>query len=163
MAACTPAEPPLSPQARAFKEEVAKVLAYMQESLGELTARNDVPAIDSVLGGLAKSMDGMCIECPYRSAVLNKNGVLLTTFPKSEIIGRNFSAYTLVLEPLRHQKISQRRVFQGDGTKFYFISAPLLHNRQVMGVVALGLTTADVEIKWGITEKEFLAINFNVP
>jgi C4-dicarboxylate-specific signal transduction histidine kinase len=160
---CAPKEPPLSAAAGAFKAEVSKILQQMQKSLAEPTARANLPAIDAALQGYAKYTSGLCVDCPYRSAVLNKDGVLLTTFPKNDFVGRNFSSYTYIIETLRTQKITQRQAFQADGTKVYFISAPLLRNKQVAGIVVLGLTTADIDKKWGLTEKEFLAIDFNVP
>ena len=160
---CAPKEPPLSQRAVAFKMEVGKVLRNMQQSLAGPAAKHNIPAIDAVLQSFAQSTAGMCVDCPYRSAVLNAKGDLLTTFPKQPLIANNFSSYKMVSEPLQKQRISQRQIFQADGTKIYYISVPLMQDKQVVGVVVLGLTPADLEKKWQIIEKDFLAIDFNAP
>ncbi len=160
---CGPKEPPLSPGAQAFKMEVGKIIRQMQQSLAKPVAQGDIPAMDAALNGFSQSTADICIDCPYRSGVLNKDGVLLTTFPKNEYIGRNFSSYKTVSEPLEKQKITQRQIFQADGAKIYYISAPLMEDNKVVGVVVLALTPDDLEKKWHLTDKEFLAIDFNKP
>ena len=160
---CSPKEPPLSPEAQAFKKEIGMIMGNMQQSLAEPVARGDIPAIDAVLNGFSKTTANICVDCPYRSGVLNKDGVLLTTFPKNEFIGRNFSSYKTISEPIQKQKISQRQMFQADGVKIYYISAPLMKDNKVAGVVILALTPNDIEKKWHMSEKEFLAIDLNTP
>jgi C4-dicarboxylate-specific signal transduction histidine kinase len=158
---CGPAAPPLSPQGKAFRNEVGGIIQKMQQSLAGPVAQNDVPAINQILQGLSKTTAGLCIDCPYRTAVLNKDGILLTTFPNNEMVGRNFSAYRGVADALHRQRIGQTRAYLPDGTKIYFISIPLITANQVVGVVGLALSPADLEKKWHLSEKEFLAINFN--
>lgn len=160
---CTSIEPPLSPEAQAFKKEIGGLLTDMQKSLADPTARGNIGAIDAVLNGFSRNTAGICVDCPYRTAVLNKDGVLLTTFPKNDFIGRNFSAYKSVSTALQKEQITQRQIFQADGVKTYFLSAPLLQNKQVVGVIILSLTPADLEKKWSLSDREFLAINFNAP
>ncbi len=108
---CAPKEPPLSPAALAFKKEISKIVHQMQQSLPEPAARGDIPAIDATLQSFANSTVGICIDCPYRSGVLNKKGELMTTFPKNEAVGRNFSKYKLVSDPLKNKKITQGQAF----------------------------------------------------
>jgi hypothetical protein len=160
---CGPQEPPLSPEATAFKQEIGSILRSMQQSLTEPVVRGDVPAIDAVLKRFSKETHNICIDCPYRSGVLNKDGMLLTSYPKNEFIGRNFSTYKTVSEPLQKQKISQRQIFQADGAKIYYISAPLIRDNKAAGVVILALTPDDIDKKWRLSEKEFLALNLNTP
>jgi C4-dicarboxylate-specific signal transduction histidine kinase len=161
---CGPAEPPLSPQAQTFKKEVRQLVQEMQQSLAGPVANHQNQAIDAVLNSFAgeSSNISICVDCSYKSAVLDKDGVLLTTFPKNELIGRNFSSYKFVSDPLQKQVITQKLAFQPNGSKIYFISAPLIYSNKVVGVLVLGLTPGDLE-KWHLTEKEFLAIDFNKP
>jgi hypothetical protein len=160
---CGSKEPPLSPEARAFKLDIDKTLCQMLQSLAEPTFQGNIPAIDKVLQSFAKTTAGMCVDCPYRLGVLNQKGDLLTTYPKNDIIGLNFSSYKHILTSLKKQKISQAQAFSADGAKMYFIAAPLRKNNQVQGVVVLALSPADLEKKWRLTEKEFLVIDFNTP
>jgi hypothetical protein len=160
---CGPKEPPLSPEARAFKLEIGTTLSQMQQSLAEPTFQGNIPAMDMVLRSFAKTTADLCVDCPYRLGVLNQKGDLLTTYPKNDMIGLNFSSYKKILEPLQKQRISQALAFSADGSKIYFISAPVRHQNQVPGVVIVALSPADLEKRWGLSEKEFLVIDFNTP
>jgi len=153
--------PPLSPQGQAFKKEVGNMIHQMQQSLADPVATGDVPAIKNILQGFSGSTAGLCIDCPYKTAVLNREGILLTTFPNNEVVGRNFSSYRIVSEALQKERIAQSQAYLADGTKIYFISAPLIFQNKVAGVVVLALSPADLEKKWHLSEKEFLAIDFN--
>lgn len=163
MAGCSSPKPPLSPEAQVFKKDISKVLTQMQQALPGPVAKGDIPVIDSVLQGFSETTAHICVDCPYKSAVINKDGVLLTTYPKNEFAGRNFSSYRTVSEPLQKQKIIQRQMFQADGTKVYYISAPLVKGNDVAGVVVMALTPKDISEKWHLNEKEFLAVDFNTP
>lgn len=162
-AGCGAPRQPVSPEAAALKQEILDTLQHLQKSLVDPVAREDIPAIDAVLAGLAKNSVDICVDCPYRSAVLNKDGVVLTTFPKNDFIGRDFSSYRIISEPLSRQRITQRQIYRPDGVKMYSVSAPLLRDNKVAGVVVLTLAPLDITKKWRLTEKEFLAINFNTP
>jgi C4-dicarboxylate-specific signal transduction histidine kinase len=153
--------PPLSPQGQAFKKEVGNIIHQMQQSLADPVATGDVAAINEVLQGFSASTAGLCIDCPYKTAVLNREGILLTTFPDNEVVGRNFSSYRIVSVALQKERIAQSQAYLADGTKIYFISAPLIFQNKVAGVAVLALSPADLEKKWHLSEKEFLAIDFN--
>jgi hypothetical protein len=136
----------------------------MQKSLSGPAANHNTQAIDAVLNSFASESSNIsiCVDCPYKSAVLDKDGFLLTTFPKNAITGWNFSAYKIVSDPLQKQAITPSLAFQPSGAKLYFISAPLMQNNKVVGVLVLGLSPNDLE-KWRLDEKAFLAIDFNAP
>ena len=153
--------PPLSPQGQAFKNEVGNMIHQMQQSLANPVATGDVPAIKKFLQGFSASTAGLCIDCPYKTAVLNQEGILLTTFPDNEVVGRNCSSYRIVSVALQKERIAQSQAYLADGTKIYFISAPLIFQNKVGGVAVLALSPADLDKKWHLSEKEFLAIDFN--
>jgi C4-dicarboxylate-specific signal transduction histidine kinase len=154
---------PPSPEARALKKDVSEIIQQMQQSLAALVVKQDIAGINAVLKNLSQKTACICINCPYKIAVLNKEGTLLTTFPKNEVVGRNFSSYKIISEPIQKQRITQAKAYLADGTKIYFISAPLLNDGKVAGVVVLALTPQDLEKKWQLTEKQFLNLNFNNP
>lgn len=160
---CTSKAGPSSPEGLAFKKEVGPIIRQMQQTLARPVAQNDVPAINAALDNLSQKTAGICIDCPYKMAIINKEGTLLTTYPNNEFIGRNFSSYKIFSEPLEQRRIAQSEAYQADGAKIYFISAPLLYNGKIPGVVVLALTPADIEKKWHLNEKEFLKLNFNTP
>jgi C4-dicarboxylate-specific signal transduction histidine kinase len=161
VAGCGSTTPPLSPEGKAFKKEVSNTLHRMQQTLPPLVAKGDIAAINQALQGFSETTAGLCIDCPYRTAVLNKEGILLTTYPRNNIVGGNFSSYKTISEALQNERIAQSQAYLADGTKIYFISAPLIFHNKVAGVAVLALSPADLEKKWNVTEKEFLAIDFN--
>jgi predicted small lipoprotein YifL len=67
--------PPLSPQGQAFKKEVGNMIDQMQQSLANSVATGDVPAINKILQGFSASTADLCIDCPYKTAVLNREGI----------------------------------------------------------------------------------------
>mgnify|MGYP005837990627 FL=1 len=162
-AICSSCRPrsPLSPEAAAFKKDITRVISQLQQPLAAATARRDIAAIDKILQTNAATTPGLCIDCPYRSGVLDAAGILLTTFPKNRIVGMNFSNYTRLIEAMQRQRITQRPLFLPDRSKMYFINAPLVHDRRIVGALVLGLTAADLERKWHLSEEEFLAIDLN--
>jgi C4-dicarboxylate-specific signal transduction histidine kinase len=155
------AKPP-SPEGLAFKKEISGTLGKLQQSLSEPIAKGNVAAINAILKDLSTKTADICVDCPYKTAVLDRGGTLITTFPDNEVIGRNFSSYKMVKEPLQKQKITQSRAYSASGAKMYFISAPLIVDGKVAGVVVLGLTPKDIE-KWRLEEKEFLSLDLNAP
>ncbi len=161
--ACGSPKPPLSPQAIAFKQEIRGLLTQLQNSLAEPLAQGDKSKLDAVLKAFTKNTADICVDCPYRSAVLDYEGVLQTTFPKNEIVGRNFSSYKFMKAALQKQQIRQSKAFLPDGTNLYYISAPLIYGKKVVGVAVICLTPNDIQQKWRLGEEEFLAIDFNVP
>jgi C4-dicarboxylate-specific signal transduction histidine kinase len=50
-----------------------------------------------------------------------------------------------------------------DSAKIYFISAPLLDDGKVAGVVVLALSPQDLDKKWQLNEKQFMNLDFNTP
>lgn len=159
---CAPKAPP-SPAAEAFKKEIRVIVHKLQKSLAAPTAQRDIAALDQILHTTAGTVPGICLDCPYRSGVVDASGILLTTFPKTEIVGMNFSAYARLQESMQRQRITHRVVYLPDRSKMYFINAPLIHEQRVVGAVVLGLTAADLERKWHLSEAEFLALDLNAP
>lgn len=159
---CQP-KPPPSPTAEAFRLEVQNILRQLQQSLAAPTAQRDIAAIDKILATTAGSNPSICLDCPYRSGVFDQNGVLLTTFPKTKIAGMNFSAYKQFQETIQKQRVTQSLFYLPDRAKMYFINAPLVQGRRVVGVVVLGMTPADLERKWHLSGVEFLALDLNSP
>jgi hypothetical protein len=73
----------------------------------------------------------------------------------------NFSGYGFFEQVLKTRKISQQRFFLQDGSKIYIIAVPLLHEGQMVGVVGLSLDATEAFHRWDLTDKEFLALDFN--
>ncbi|MDP1761894.1 MAG: hypothetical protein Q8L43_06690, partial [Deltaproteobacteria bacterium] len=59
------------------------------------------------------------------------------------------------------RRIITKRLYSPNGAPVYFVLAPIMANDSLVGLVALRLTAAQALKKWGITEKEFQAMDLN--
>jgi hypothetical protein len=66
-----------------------------------------------------------------------------------------------VIKAIKSKKIQQQRFFLQDGSVLYLVCAPLIREDTLIGLVAIAISSVEAEKKWGLQEKEFLAIDFN--
>lgn len=159
---CQAKEPPLSPEAAAFKKEIQECLDRLCKGVVEGIVKGDVPAINETLKRIEPEAIKLCRMCPFRIGVLDKNGATVTVYPfKKEAVG-DFSGYEVVVRTLKNQKINQQRFFLQDGSQIYIVCAPLTKQDNLVGILALSLSAEDAKNRWGLSEKDFLAIDFNV-
>ena len=74
---------------------------------------------------------------------------------------KDFSNYELVKKAISSKKIQQQGFFLPDGSKLYLVCAPLVRENRLIGLVAIAISSKDAEQRWGLTEKEFLALELN--
>ena len=48
-----------------------------------------------------------------------------------------------------------------DGSELYIICAPILRQDKVIGLMGIAISAEEAKSRWGLTEKEFMALNFN--
>lgn len=158
--ACSAKEPPLSPGAASFKQEVRDCIARLAAPLAAVVARQDAPGINKTLA-MAEPSIKLCRMCPFQMGVLDQQGDILARYPEKKEGTFNFSGYGLIDQVLKSRKISQQRFFLQDGSEIYFIAVPLLHEGQMIGQLGLALDAAEALHRWGLTDKEFLTLDFN--
>jgi hypothetical protein len=66
-----------------------------------------------------------------------------------------------VKKAINSKKIQQQQFFLQDGAKLYLVCAPLIRENALIGLVVIAINSEDAAKKWGLTEKEFLALDFN--
>jgi hypothetical protein len=159
--ACSAKEPPLSPAAASFKQEVKACLQRLAAPLPGPVARQDVPAINKVLLAKVDPAIKLCRMCPFQIGVLNQVGDILARYPEKKEGAFNFSGYGLFDQVMKSHRTSQQRFFLQDGSEIYIIVVPLLHEGQMIGLLGLSLDEAEALHRWGLTDKEFLALDFN--
>ncbi len=159
---CQSQEAPLSPGAASFKQEVKGCLDKLTASLITPVANRDVPAITAALEKAESPAIKLCRLCPFEIGVLNPTGETLAIFPcKGDGKTKNFSSYDLIIKAAKTKKVQQQRFFLQDGSQLYMVCAPLMRGETVIGLVAVAISSKDAEQRWGLKEKEFLALNFN--
>jgi len=159
---CQAKEPPLSPEAAAFKQEIKTCLANLSAALTEPVAHLDRAAIAAALEKIESPAIKLCRLCPFQIGVLNQAGEGLALYPpKRDDRARNFSNYELIIKASNSKKIQQQQFFLQDGSKLYIICAPLIRRDVVIGLIAIAINSEDAHKKWGFQEKEFLSLDFN--
>jgi hypothetical protein len=155
-------KPPLSPAAAAFKKEVRQCIKEYSDAVMDPLARNDVEGISAGLETVEPRALKLCRMCPFRVAVLNQHGEVQAVCPANlERKRSNFSNYELVVKTINSKKIQQQRFFLQNGSRLYIICVPLIRQDKVIGLLAIAIDAAEAEQRWGLTDKEFLALNFN--
>jgi hypothetical protein len=157
---CQSQEPPLSPEARLFVEEVRETIAHLSVPLLKQITEKNIPAINAVLHKFYYEWKktGRTL---FRMNVLDHTGVVLTAYPRNPAIGQYFGQYTSVSRALQDKLISQERLLLASGAVIFSICAPVLEQDKVVGALGLILDPETAMKKWGITLEKFLAINFN--
>jgi hypothetical protein len=157
---CQAKEAPLSPAAASFKHEVQRCLASLSGPLVGPVFHKDLPEIKATLEKAEPQAVKLCRMCPFSIGVLNQFGETLAVHPPKKNAG-NFSNYDLVIKAINTKKIQQQRFFLQNGSELYIICAPILRQDTVIGLVAIAINSEEAQKRWGLTEKEFLALDFN--
>ncbi len=154
-------EKALTPEAAAFKQEVQRSFEMLAGSLLEPVSRSDVPAIQAVLEKLMPESIKLCRACPFMIGVLDEEGIVLAVYPRKKKYPRYYSDYELIVQTLERGEVCHGQLFLPDGSKLYTICFPLRKDDRTVGLIVLTTTETEVKQRWGITEKEFLALDFN--
>ncbi|MFZ5453665.1 MAG: hypothetical protein ACOZF2_17550 [Thermodesulfobacteriota bacterium] len=158
---CQTKEPPLSPAAARFKHEVKECLDLVTKPLIGPLSRKDAAGIHAALKKTEPENLKLCVRCPFRMGVMDVEGNSLALYPQRKNADLDFYKYEVVQQALKERKIRQQRLFLQDGSGLFVICVPLLKDNQVMGILAIALSASEARNKWGLTEKEFMALDFN--
>ena len=158
---CQTKEPPLSPSAARFKQEVKECIGKVVKPLIGPLAKGDTAGIHAALKKSEPENLKLCISCPFRMGVMDMDGTSLALYPPKKNANLDFYRYEVVQQVLKDRKIAQQRLYLPDGSGLYVICVPLLKNGEVLGVLAIALNASEARSHWGLTEKEFMAIDFN--
>jgi len=160
---CQAREAPLSPGAATFKQEIKSCLTNLSASLMEPVAKQDLAGIRTALEKAESPAIKLCRLCPFEIGVTDQSGETLAVYPvKGDGKGKNYSNYELVIKAIKSKKIQQQRFFLPDGSVLYLVCAPLIREDTLVGLVAIAISSVEAEKRWGLQEKEFLAIDFNI-
>jgi hypothetical protein len=159
---CQAREAPLSPGAATFKQELKDCITNLSAALLEPVAKRDLAGIKLALEKAESPAVKLCRLCPFEIGVTDASGETLAAYPvKGDGTGKNYSQYDLVIKTIHSKKIQQQRFFLPDGSELYLICAPLIRQDKLIGLVAIAISSVEAQKRWDLTEKEFLALNFN--
>lgn len=162
-AGCQKPEPPLSPEALKFQEEIQAVIHRIAPPLVEPVATKDMQAIQKALIKTFTLCAEQCEGIFYNVFILDKNGVLTAVYPPVEVKRFQFSNYRAVQKAFAERKPVQTILYQPDGTATLIICLPLIYRDQVVGILALGFEGENVRQARGVSQEEFLHLKFRAP
>lgn len=159
---CQAREAPLNPGIATFKQELKSCLDSLSTSLEEPVARKDLAGITAALANVESPAVKLCRLCPFEIGVLNPVGEIMAAYPvKGAGKAKDFSSYELVKKAISSKRIQQQGLFLPDGSKLYLVCAPLVRKDVLIGLVAIAISSEDAKQRWNLTEKEFMALDFN--
>jgi hypothetical protein len=159
---CQAREAPLSPGAATFRQEIKSCLTNLSVSLMEPVATRDLAGIRAALEKAESPAVKLCRLCPFEIGVTDTSGATLAAYPvKGDGKGKDYSQYDLVIKTINSKKIQQQRFFLPGGSELYLVCAPLIREDKLLGLVAIAISAEEASKRWGLTEKEFLGIDFN--
>jgi hypothetical protein len=160
---CQAREAPLNPGIASFKQELKGCFDNLAVTLTEPVVRKDLAGIRTALENVDSPAVKLCRLCPFELGVLNLSGETLAQYPvRGNSKPKDFSNYDLVKKAISSKKIQQQGLFLPDGSKLYLVCAPLIRGEKLIGLVAIAISSEDAKKRWGLTEKEFLALDFNI-
>lgn len=158
---CQAQEPPLSKGAAAFKQEVQDTLDKFSSVLIEPVSEGNVGDINSAIHKVYAKAIREGRPLPFAVAILDKDAVRLTSYPSKPYNIQKFSNYRAVVKALKKRQTAQGRLYLQGGAQLYVVCSPLLRQGKLAGVIILCLDAPKVNKKWGVSEEDFLGINFN--
>jgi hypothetical protein len=160
---CQEKKPPLSPKAAAFVKEVQTAIDRIGPPLAGPVARKDAPAVQKALVKAFSVCAESCEDMFYNVFILDQQGILTAVYPPAKVNALQYSNYTAVQKAFAEKKPNQTVLYQPDGTPTYIICVPLIENKEVAGILALGFAGRQVQEKRGVGEKEFMSLQFQAP
>ncbi|MDD3579647.1 MAG: hypothetical protein PHW74_01355 [Desulfobacca sp.] len=158
---CQSQEPSLSPAATSLKQNLKKIIDNFSLALGKPIADQDKKSINLKLEELFKRANSQEVPGLLDITVLDHKALRLASHPEGTNNVQSFSNYRTVRKALAEGKIVQARLFFQDGFRLYVICVPTLHKHEVKGLIILCFDATAVNNQSGVTEEEFLAIDFN--
>jgi hypothetical protein len=160
---CRPEAPALSQEAREFKQSMEASLAELSELFRGPVGKGDEEAVNGIIEKIFDDAGREGRRLPFSGVViLDRQGVTLAgKYTARPFEAEDYSSFRHVIGALKRRKVETATLYFQDGTRMYALCSPLVGEREVVGVLVLGLPEAVAQGEWGLTEKEFLAIDFN--
>jgi hypothetical protein len=155
------AKPPS--KAKAFSQEVQSVINRIAPPMVGPVARKDKEAVQEALVKAFSVCGEECQGLFYNVFILDQQGVLIADYPPAKVKHLQFSDYQMVKKAFAKKKPNLTALHQPDGTLTYIIYVPLIHEGQVVGILALGLEENQVREKRCLSEQEFLSLDIHSP
>lgn len=162
---CKLKELPLSENALVFQEEMRATIKKLSLPFTESASRGDLKGVEAALNKIYEDGEKSGQPLNYGLGVLDKNGVMLAGRypgkPDWSFSLQNYSKYKVITQALKERKVIQTKLFMQNEPVLYVICVPLLREKKVEGLLIVGFSSSQMKEKLGISEEEFMTMNFN--
>jgi hypothetical protein len=159
---CGKKEPPLSKEALSLKKEIKEKIEQYSPPFVEPLSKGDKAAVQEALGRLSIELTKGGQPLTWGAAVLDKDGVALGALTSGGTqVGLDYSNINPVADALKNRKMAQGKFYRQDRFCAYYVVKPLVRQGELVGLFVLGLSATELTEKKGVSEKEFMAIDFN--
>jgi hypothetical protein len=166
--ACT-SDKPLRPEVKAFREQMIADFNLLKSEL--------IPALENDKPDMAagKVIEKFLMELKsndrriFGISLLDTSGEYLTGFvienkttgklTKDKYKDMNFHSFKIVEQIVKSRKILQEQLYLQDAI-ILAIGFPVIKEGDLLGIVCFSFKSHEFKKKWGISEKEFLQIDF---
>jgi len=159
---CGKKEPPLSKKALSLKNEAKEKIEKYSPAFVEPLSKGDKAAVQEALGRLSIELTKDGQPLTWGAAVLDKDavafGALTSGGPQA---GLDYSNIKPVADAIKNREMTQGKFYRQDGFCAYYVVKPIVHQGKLVGLFVLGLSAKELTEKKGVSEKEFMAIDFN--
>jgi hypothetical protein len=159
---CGRKEPPMREEALALKKEIKEKMDQYALPFVEPLSKGDKAAVLEAFRKLSMELTKDCQPLTWGAAVLDKDGVALRALTSAgSHVGLDYSNMKPVAEAIKNRKLAQGKFYRKDGFCAYYVVKPLVRQEALVGLFVLGLSAKELTETRGVSEKEFLAIDFN--
>jgi hypothetical protein len=160
---CGKKESPVSKGGLKFKTQIREMVQRLEPHLLESASKEDRKDAETTLERFASDVFQEGWVRPLIMGLVDKQGVVLARWPGtvSSVSGNDFAQYDAFKKALKNRKIFQERLFLQGGQNTLVLCVPFPRKGEMTGIVVFTFRPDDLKEQIGLTEEEFLAMDFN--
>lgn len=160
---CSKKEASLKQGTLEFRKEVKEIFRRLAPLVLDPVLKGDEKAAEAALEKFVSKNLQKSRARPNGLGIVIKDGTVMVRWSRSGSYtsAENYSEYKAVRETLKNGRTTQQRLFLQSGEKVYMICSPILKEKNIEGVVGLGFHASEMKEQFGLSEEEFLALDFN--
>lgn len=159
--ACS-AGPGPSDRAKTFQGMIRQEILSRTEPIRRELAAGDTEGLQALLEGFRNDVSRGRDGGRYATGVLDSDGIVVAAAsPGGSGKGIYFSRYEMFRKVMKQRRIVPFRLYLRDGGRLMAVAAPVGGGGSASGVLVLSFLSGELTDRWGITEEEFLALEFD--
>jgi hypothetical protein len=160
---CGKKESPVTKGGLEFKKQIKEMIKILEPPLLESASKEDRKTAETTFEKFASDVLQKSWVRPLVMGLSDKQGVVLARWPGtvSSGPGVDFAQYNAFKKVLKDRKIFQEKLFLQGGQNTLLLCVPFPREGEMEGILAFTFRPGDLKEQMGLTEEEFLAMDFN--